>query len=145
MGAVRFGVGDLAHLRFAVSPLWETVASLRAVADPGRHAVHLPWIKQALTVREDREGLLAGLSGFPRMPAHVVVLAVDMPLVTTGTVERLLAAVDGHDGALLVDAASRRQYLCAAYRTEALLAAAPALEEQHGLAVHAQTELLHRA
>ncbi|MCM1965734.1 DUF5937 family protein [Streptomyces sp. G1] len=72
MGAVRFGVGDLAQLRFAVSPLWETVASLRAAADPGRHAVHLPWIKQALTVREDRGELLARLAGFvppaPRCP-----------------------------------------------------------------------------
>ncbi|MEU6865658.1 DUF5937 family protein [Streptomyces sp. NPDC046876] len=45
---MRFGVDDMANLRFAVSPLWETVAALRAVADPGRHAVHLPWIKQAL-------------------------------------------------------------------------------------------------
>ena len=37
------------------------------------------------------------------------------------------------DGALLVDEDGRRQYLCAVYRTEALLAAAPPLEEQHGL------------
>ncbi|MCB5168435.1 helix-turn-helix domain-containing protein [Streptomyces bambusae] len=48
MGAVRFGVDDLANLRFAISPLWEAVAGLEAVADPGRHAVHLPWIKQVL-------------------------------------------------------------------------------------------------
>ncbi|MFD8147926.1 ArsR family transcriptional regulator [Streptomyces sp. NPDC059708] len=49
MGVVRFGVDDLANVRFAVSPLWETVAGLRAVADPGRHALHLPWIKRALS------------------------------------------------------------------------------------------------
>ena len=77
-------------------------------------------------------GLLAGLAGFPRPPRLVVVLAVDMPRVTNSTVRRLVEAVDG-DGALLVDADGRRQYLCAAYRTEALLAAAPSLEEQHGL------------
>ena len=77
-------------------------------------------------------GLLAGLAGFPRPPRLVVVLAVDMPRVTPATVRRLVEAVDG-DGALLVDENGRRQYLCAAYRTEALLAAAPALEEQHGL------------
>ncbi|MFJ8207908.1 DUF5937 family protein [Streptomyces sp. NPDC096033] len=48
MGAVRFDVEDLANVRFAVSPLFETVAGLRAVADPGRYALHLPWIKHAL-------------------------------------------------------------------------------------------------
>ena len=77
-------------------------------------------------------GLLAGLAGFPRPPRLVVALAVDMPRVTTATVRRLVEGVDG-DGALMVDEDGRRQYLCAAYRTEALLAAAPPLEEQHGL------------
>lgn len=46
MSEVRFDVGDVAGIRFAVSPLWETVASLGALADPGRHAVHLPWLRQ---------------------------------------------------------------------------------------------------
>jgi molybdopterin-guanine dinucleotide biosynthesis protein A len=77
-------------------------------------------------------GLLAGLAGFPRPRRLVVVLAVDMPRVTTATVRRLVEAV-ADAGALLVDENGRRQYLCAAYRTEALLAAAPPLEEQHGL------------
>ncbi|AZM92574.1 MULTISPECIES: ArsR/SmtB family transcription factor [Streptomyces] len=58
MGEVRFGVHDVAGIRFAVSPLWETVAAFRATADPGRHAVHLPWIKSVLPLREDRS--LAG-------------------------------------------------------------------------------------
>ena len=39
-------------------------------------------------------GLLAGLTGFPRPPRLVVVLAVDMPLVTTATVGRLVQAAD---------------------------------------------------
>ncbi|MEU1225443.1 ArsR family transcriptional regulator [Streptomyces sp. NPDC005828] len=61
MGEIRFGVDDLAQLRFAVSPLWESVAALRASADPGRHALHLPWIKTALTVGRERTGLLPHL------------------------------------------------------------------------------------
>ena len=72
------------------------------------------------------------------MPPSVVVLAVDMPLVTPETVVRLGLAADADrdgDGALLVDGDGRRQYLCALYRTEALLAAAPPLEAQHGLAM----------
>ena len=78
-------------------------------------------------------GLLAGLAGFPRPPRLVVVLAVDMPLVTTATVRRLVLSAERRTGPLLVDEDGRRQYLCAVYRTEALLAAAPPLEEQHGL------------
>ena len=43
-------------------------------------------------------GLLAGLAGFPRPPRLVVVLAVDMPRVTTATVRRLVEAVDEATG-----------------------------------------------
>lgn len=43
----RFGPDDLAATRFAISPLWETVTSRWAVHDPARHAIHLPWIKDA--------------------------------------------------------------------------------------------------
>jgi hypothetical protein len=40
-------VSDLAGTRFAMSPLFETVASLRALRDPGRHGLHLPWVRWA--------------------------------------------------------------------------------------------------
>ncbi|WP_274561998.1 ArsR/SmtB family transcription factor [Streptomyces spiramyceticus] len=40
-----FTPGDLARLRFAFSPVSEAVASLRMLQDPGRHALHLPWIR----------------------------------------------------------------------------------------------------
>lgn len=55
MSEVRFGVTDLANVRFAVSPLWETVASYRVLADPGGHALHLPWIKAARRWEQQRE------------------------------------------------------------------------------------------
>jgi len=35
---------DLAHVRFAFSPLWECVAAFRAWVDPSRHALLLPWM-----------------------------------------------------------------------------------------------------
>jgi DNA-binding transcriptional ArsR family regulator len=41
----RLDVDDLAETRFAISPLAETVFSLWAVNDPGRHALHLPWLR----------------------------------------------------------------------------------------------------
>jgi hypothetical protein len=39
----ELGVEDLADTRFAVSPLHETLLSLRVLQDPGLSALHLPW------------------------------------------------------------------------------------------------------
>jgi DNA-binding transcriptional ArsR family regulator len=41
-------VEDLADTRFAVSPLHETVLSLRVLRDPGLSALHLPWRRSVL-------------------------------------------------------------------------------------------------
>ena len=139
--AARFQGADKASMEVAGLSLLEHV--LGALAEVPEVVVvgdELVTSRPVTFLREDpagggpAAGLLAGLTGFPRPPRLVVVLAVDMPLVTTATVRRLLEAAD-EDGALLVDDDGRRQYLCAAYRTEALLAAAPPLEEQHGLPV----------
>lgn len=142
--AVRFQGADKASIEIAGATLLEHVlgalAEVPAVVVVGEQVLTS---RPATFLREDppgggpAAGLLAGLAGFPLAPRQVVVLAVDMPMVTTGTVSRLLAASVDHDGALLVDPDGRKQYLCAVYRTEALLSAAPPREEQHGLAVRA--------
>ena len=36
---------DLTRIRFAFSPLSETVLSFRVLSDPARYPIHLPWIK----------------------------------------------------------------------------------------------------
>ncbi|GIH68603.1 DUF5937 family protein [Sphaerimonospora thailandensis] len=36
---------DLLKCRFALSPLWETVAAVRTLTDPRRQAYHLPWLR----------------------------------------------------------------------------------------------------
>ena len=41
----EFGLPDLARLRFAISPMWELVISLRALRDPSEAAMHLPWVR----------------------------------------------------------------------------------------------------
>ncbi|MEO3871400.1 DUF5937 family protein [Nonomuraea sp. B12E4] len=38
---------DVARIRFAFSPMWELVASLRTLQTPARQSIHLPWIKAA--------------------------------------------------------------------------------------------------
>jgi DNA-binding transcriptional ArsR family regulator len=45
-----FGPDDPARIRFAVSPLWETLAALRVLLEPRRRAFHLPWLD---AVRDD--------------------------------------------------------------------------------------------
>ncbi|NDU72190.1 ArsR family transcriptional regulator [Actinomadura sp. DSM 109109] len=48
---------DVARVRFAFSPLWEMVRSLRVLADPSGYALHLPWVR---AVRPRLRGLDIG-------------------------------------------------------------------------------------
>ncbi len=141
-GAARLQGADKASMEIGGSTLLEHV--LGALADVPEVVVvgdEVITSRPVGFVREDppgggpAAGILAGLAGFPRRPRLVVVLAVDMPFVTPATVSRLMLSAED-DGALLLDAAGRRQFLCALYRSEALLAAAPPVEEQHGLPMH---------
>ena len=50
---------DLSEVRFAVSPLNELTLSLRALRDPGRFPLHLPWLRTVAEADLDREALLA--------------------------------------------------------------------------------------
>lgn len=80
-------------------------------------------------------GLLTGVDALLRRPRLIGVLAVDMPRVTPVTMRRLREAVDGHDGAFLVDGGGRRQ-LAGVIRADRLAAVRPDLEGQHGMALH---------
>jgi len=39
----RLSAEDLAETRFAFSPVWELVLAVRALQDPAKHALHIPW------------------------------------------------------------------------------------------------------
>jgi hypothetical protein len=41
--AIGLSAGGVARVRFALSCLWEVMAGVRVLRDPGRHALHLPW------------------------------------------------------------------------------------------------------
>src|SRR5215211_205828 len=43
-----FGPEDVARVRFAFSPNWELVSSVRALRRPSAHALHLPWAEEAI-------------------------------------------------------------------------------------------------
>lgn len=118
----------LAHALDAVVDAADVVV----VGDP------VPTERPVTFVREDPAfggpvaALGAGLEHLAAAP-WLVVLAVDMPRVTFGTVQRLRrTAAQGGDGAVLVDPDGRRQLAFVA-RRDAVAAAVPGLEERHGL------------
>lgn len=47
MHRIKLALDDLSATRFAISPIGETVAALSTLTDPGRHGLHLPWVRWA--------------------------------------------------------------------------------------------------
>jgi molybdopterin-guanine dinucleotide biosynthesis protein A len=139
--AVRLGGADKASIELGGLTLLEhalgamlDIDEVVVVGDP------VPTTRPVTFVREDpagggpAAGVLTGLRSFARRPDVLAVLAVDMPLVTSATVRRLMLALE-HDGAALIDTGRHLQYLCAVYRTEALERARPSYEDEHGLSM----------
>lgn len=144
--AARMDGADKGSLELDGSTLLERALAATATADevvvvgdPVPTSRPAAWTREEPRGGGPAAGLLAGLDRFLAPPDLVVVLAVDMPRVTAGTIARLLAAAaaSAGDGALLVDDAGRRQPLCAAYRRTALDRSRPAGRVgEHGLPVH---------
>lgn len=61
---IRFTAASVAKVRFAVSPLGETVLALRILLGTSGHAVHQPWVRQA-------RPLLAGEHELPLLRALI--------------------------------------------------------------------------
>ena len=60
----RLDVEDLASTRFAISPIMETMCSLWALRDPGRYALHLPWLRSVRPALDELDtSLLMSLVG----------------------------------------------------------------------------------
>ena len=140
-GAVRLSGADKASIELGGLTLLEH--ALGAMIDIDEVVVvgeAVPTTRPVTFTREDPAGggpgagVLAGLRAFARRPQLLVVLAVDMPLVTSATVRRLTGAADG-DGAVLIDGDERLQYLCAAYDTDAIDRVRPSYEDEYGLSM----------
>lgn len=150
--AVRLDGADKAGLEIGGETLLERVlAALVEIPDvPGVVIVgdDVPTSRPVTFRREDPPGggplagLIAGLGGFPRAPEWVCVLAVDLPMVSSATIARLWLN-RGADGAVLVDGAGRRQYLCAIYSATRLRELAP--DDAHGASVRAVVDRLDLA
>lgn len=79
---LEFTAGDLAYTRFAVSPLWEAIASLRVLAFPGDHALHHPWLD---SVRPRLAAARLDLSPVLRLVTHKSIAAYICPPPVTPT------------------------------------------------------------
>ena len=95
---VRFvlGVEDLARTRFGFSPLAETVRSLRAVSDPSRHTLYLPWLR---SIRRELDGLdmelLLSIVGPPRGGERFLSAASQaLPDLLTPVPDRFVSRLD---------------------------------------------------
>lgn len=99
MISYTLGVEDLADTRFALSPIHETVLSLRVLRDPGQHALLLPWRRHVL----DRIGgldvdLLLSLVGDQRaLPDYLT----PRPVVFAPALDEQLAVIGATAPALV--------------------------------------------
>lgn len=145
-GGVRLGGVDKASIEVDGTTLLEH--ALAAVAAADEVVVVGPEVPTSRPVTWTREqppgggpaaGLLTGLDALAVHPDLVCALAVDMPRVNTRTVARLVGALTAEtdaDGACLLDAGQRKQWLAAVYRYGALRAVRPRdRETEHGLAL----------
>lgn len=136
--ATRLGGFDKASIEVRGRTLLDH--SLDAVVDASEVVVvghQVPTDRPVTFVVEDPQyggpvaGLLTGRDRLLRDLPALVVLAVDMPNLTMGTVRRLFDAAVGHDGAVLTDPGGSRQ-LAFVVDTTRLDEVRPDLEAQHG-------------
>jgi molybdopterin-guanine dinucleotide biosynthesis protein A len=130
--AARMDGADKATLELGGSTLIERAlaatvdaAEVVVVGDPVPTTRPVTWAREEPPGGGPAAGLLAGLDRFSRPCDLVAVLAVDMPRTTPDTFARLTAAVEAHDGAVLVDATGQPQPLCGVYRWRSLASARP--------------------
>ncbi|MFJ5231946.1 DUF5937 family protein [Kitasatospora sp. NPDC088391] len=88
----EFSAQDLALTRFARSPLCEVVTSVEVLKDPGRRAVHLPWVRKVRPRLAGVEWEL--LSQLVRLPTvYVPDFLTPVPDGGSPTLEQQLAAL----------------------------------------------------
>ncbi|WNM40315.1 DUF5937 family protein [Micromonospora halotolerans] len=97
MVAIGLSAGGVARVRFALSCLWEVMAGVRVLRDPGRHALHLPWANR-VRPRLAEAGLLdpdTGLLGHlvPPAPGYLPDFLTPPPAGLTPDLDQELAVL----------------------------------------------------
>lgn len=148
--AVRMGGIDKARIEFEGRSL--LARAIEACIDADEVVVVGDPVTTERTVTFVREtpphggpvaGFLAGVDALRRRPAHVGVLAVDMPHVVAATFRRLREAMNGSEAAFLYDEVGGRRHLAGVFDAVRLDVARPGLRESDGMAVHRLLDRLH--
>ncbi|WP_194916070.1 ArsR/SmtB family transcription factor [Catenulispora rubra] len=65
---------EMARVRFAISPVYEALQAVDVLQEPGKHAVHLPWVRWARPLLADVPGweILAGFTARAVRPGVLV-------------------------------------------------------------------------
>lgn len=120
----RMGVDKVA-VDVGGTPMLERVLSAvagaqsRVVVGPQRDtSLAVVWCREEPAGGGPAAGLRAGLDHIGN--DMVVVLAADQPFTDRGVVAELLSGIGAADGAVAVDGAGRPQWLCSAWRADAL-------------------------
>lgn len=147
--AVRLDGADKASVELAGRTLLEhALAATAAATETVVVGEQVPTSRPVTFTREEpayggpAAGLLAGRDALAGHPDLLLVLAVDMPGVTATTVDRLVVAAAGHEGAFLADPSGRRQ-LAGVVGLAALDRVRP--DDTHGLPLHRLLEGLDLA
>jgi DNA-binding transcriptional ArsR family regulator len=96
---IQLGGLELARVRFAISPVYETVMALAALTRPGVHAVHLPWARWArprLAGVPDLKLVLGLVSHDTQKPAYLLP-PPDVRMPSIDTELRRVRASKGHE------------------------------------------------
>ncbi len=124
----RMGARDKTRLAVAgASMLDRVIAAARhagqivVVGDPRPTAAPVSWTREQPAGGGPAAALAAGLS--QTIADVVVVLAADLPLLEPATIDRVVTAIGSSRGVVAVDPHGREQWLCSAWRREALLRA----------------------
>ncbi|TDD72372.1 molybdenum cofactor guanylyltransferase [Jiangella aurantiaca] len=132
-------VGGRTLLDRSVAAATEAGAAQIVVAGPQRDTVSpVTWTREDPPGGGPLAGLAAGLAALDLAPEAVVVLAADLPRVSSALVGRLLAGLGPDtDAVAVVDAAGWVQPLVAAYRAGPLRAALDAVGDPRNRPVRA--------
>src|SRR5919199_1842047 len=87
----RLSPEDLSRVRFAFSPLQETVMSLGVLSDPGRHVVHIPWVERTLEALKGSRVDLGPALALTRGGGYVPDFLTPPPLTPLPTFEAEMA------------------------------------------------------
>lgn len=98
---LRFGPGDAARCRFAVSPLQETMSTLLVLGNPSRHCWYLPWLRDIQPILAELDLRLLRVTG--PVHGHAPDFLWPSPKSPLTTIEDDLAQVQATDPDVVAD------------------------------------------